>query len=99
MGDRFGAGQVGGHRLHTLGQASGPGAADDGTDLGALVDEDVDQGMSDGTGRSGHEDHAKTSYLHGCLNKIQYLGKYRRWSLCELFPNPCARRPRWRVSG
>jgi hypothetical protein len=78
-GDRFGVGEVGGHRLHTLGQAGGPGAADDGTDLGALVDQDVDQGTSDGTGRSGYQDHAKTSYLHGCLNKIQYWGKYLRW--------------------
>src|SRR5262249_25359757 len=47
--DRFGVGEVGGYRLHTLGQAGGPGAADDGTDFGALVDQDVDQGTSDGT--------------------------------------------------
>src|SRR5262249_4721583 len=73
---RFGAGQVGRHRLHTLGQAGGPGAADDGTDPGALVDQEADQGTSDGTGRSGYQDHAKASYLHGCLNKIQYWGKY-----------------------
>jgi hypothetical protein len=50
-------------------------AMEHGTDLGALVDENVDQGTSDGTGRSGYEDHAKASYLHRCLNKFQYLGK------------------------
>src|SRR5262249_639576 len=77
-GDRFGAGQVGGHRLHTLGQASGPGAVDDGTDLGALVDQGVDQGTADGTGRSGYGDPAKRSYLHGGVNRTN-MGKYLRW--------------------
>jgi hypothetical protein len=52
-GDRGGPCQVALDNLDTGGQVGGLRVVGDGADLGVLVNEDVDEGASDGAGRAG----------------------------------------------
>jgi len=58
-------------------QAGGQRVAGDGADLGALTDEQVDEGASDGAGRSGYQNHLLPSFSSGFSDIVSLLSWVR----------------------